>query len=304
MTNRTSSSDSHLEFYSEALEPRQMLAGNVRVISNGENLTLIGDNLSNEVSIDGDSNGDVTVHGEGGTNIIFRGVSAASHVIPLTSQLTMNRLKINLRGGEDEVNVEDFRAGKTVVNLGSGNDYFRSVSNGQSFGDLKVNGNSGADLIRLSKVDADKTRLIGEVITVYESSFYDDLSIQTGVGDGRVTVGDSYTYGRTRISTGAGNDTVTFENILAPAAGFFGIVEVNTRGGQDIVQLTNTNLYSSFRTDLGSGDDQLIYGNEPEFYATVEIYGRQGDDTYADSQILAIFHGGLPLYDSISHVYD
>jgi len=115
----------------EACEPRVLLAGNVNISFDGDNVELVGDERSNDISIRFDG-ANIVVQGNRGTRI---NGSQDPFVLAAGSALP-ERLSVLLLGGNDTVFIEDINVGEQVfVDAGDGNDKVGIVnSNAQSIG--------------------------------------------------------------------------------------------------------------------------------------------------------------------------
>ncbi len=89
----------------ETLETRAMLAGDVMVEVNASGDVLVtGDAADNQFTIATDMAGDIEVTGIDGTNIVFAGKSATSHVV---AEAINRDLIIDSGAGGDIVNVNE-----------------------------------------------------------------------------------------------------------------------------------------------------------------------------------------------------
>jgi hypothetical protein len=217
-----------LELMIEDLERRCMLAGTVTVEVVNEQLRLVGDNDSNEVSIHLrlDSDGGVIsggIYGVNGTGIQYGGLPGTAVDLSDSGLVFIDDININLRNGDNQLLLESTS----------------SIHPLELAGDVTIRTGNGNDGITLSDV------VIG-----------DDLSIRTKNGDDTVLMFQTETIDQTQIATSGGNDAVyLFET------GHGDRLSVNTSRGDDAVLLSNNQLQVASRILLGGGDDALDAAN-------------------------------------------
>jgi len=293
MVRKRTSDDRCVEFCPELLEDRRMLAGNVDVRFSAENLTLIGDAQANVIGVLSETGGGIRVIGFSGTTLTYQGVSASEHIIPTATSSTVKRLKINMKDGDDSVTVNGTRAERATINLGSGNDAYRSQGN-QEFGQFTLNGGAGEDRLDFHTVDLGNANINMDEVIVFRASFDGKLTIRAGAGDNRISIVQSDAFGRTRIMSGSGTDIVGLSS-----SRFFGSVTVNAGSDNDIVQTLDSVFHEDVKINLGSGRDTLLYTTAPEFYSRVLVHGGTGNDKYEFTFGTPVFHGPDPIYKSI-----
>lgn len=140
----------------ERLENRDMLAGNVAVTVDGDNLFLLGDNNANAVMIvPGTVPNAVLLLSMDGTTT-FNGQSHFQFVFP--GQFDIDA---KLGGGADQLMIEAARNGQRLAidelfaNMGAGND--TTVLKDVSCRLIDVRTGNGADLIDLTNIQASQT---------------------------------------------------------------------------------------------------------------------------------------------------
>jgi hypothetical protein len=186
----------------ETLEKRALLSGNVLAVQAGDTLTLVGDELGNEVMLrSGRLPGEVIVHG-------------------------MNRTLIN--GSNQDfvfVGVE-----RLVAEMRGGDDWFKTTDltlSAAALGSLLVDGGTGDDHIELKNTDVYATD--GARVQI----FGERSSAQTQPTTGN----DSIQLANTRIIAGAG----TFANAAVEIFGEFNVGGQVT-GGNDTITITDTEI--------------------------------------------------------------
>jgi hypothetical protein len=230
----------------EALERRDLLAGDVLVSVVDGSLVVEGDELGNVVSITaGAAEGEFVVSGLDGTTVHQEGDPPAAEV---TVTGVTGGLRADLGEGDDELTLVDAGfAGNVSIGMGDGNDTV----------------NIGAEAVGLAQVlplDA-SVRVHGL------------LNIRTGDGDDEVNIDDAAIRGSLNIGTGMGEDLVSLGGELAPAPATSvlggvlnddttaaslhvrGSLHVNLGEGNDDVDATNVAVRGFANINAGEGDD-------------------------------------------------
>lgn len=153
----------------ERLEDRVVLAGNVTATLVDDTLTIVGDQLGNEISIT-QSGTDVVISGLPGTTV------SGAATIPA---LDILNVLIQLNSGNDNVEVIDLDlSGNLSINTANGSDVV-TITEGSLIlgGDLSIRTGNGNDTVSLAG-------------TIEASN----LTIETGNGDDNVTIltGESF----------------------------------------------------------------------------------------------------------------
>lgn len=214
----------------ESLEPRRLLAGNVKAAVRADGLlTITGDNSSNAVQVK-QLSGDT-----------WRVEGLATKINGKTSSFTakyVDAIFVDARGGHDFVKVH---SGKVpyVLNIltGKGNDVVQ-LMNVSAYG-IGVVTESGADSVLASNVKA-----------------YDvlrGLYIETGSSSDAVSL-DRVTAGSVGIDTGSGNDAVAASRVNVNSSDpDFSAFAVGAGSGTDSVTLSDINSREHIFVDLGDG---------------------------------------------------
>lgn len=153
-------------------------------------------------------------------------------------------LDIHCDGEDDLVNVFGDDDGTLSVNVGDG---LIPVGSSEDLSELNIHSGPGADNVVLTGVSADS------------------VSVNTGPGDDRVTMGILDVGDDLDIKTGPGNDRVSF--IFGANVG--GSVDIKTGAGDDTVEVL------PFFGGLTVGDD-------------VKIDGKSGNDTFIGESNIAV----------------
>lgn len=275
---------------SDALEPRVMLDGNVRVILSGDTLTIRGDDAANSLDVVVDEvNGTVEFDGFDGTTVelIANGVSTGPqddvevdlgdldrpirnlNVNLLRGNDTIffdggglliatNDVNVNGREGSDTIEMVDFEVGDDLKVIGhGGNDqiFLADVAVGD---DLRVYGNNNDDLIEIDRA------LVG-----------DDMSLVGGRGDDGVLVNATVVGDDMRVWLGSGENvaivtqTVVDDDVLLKGGDEQDLiaaielrsdddVEIDLEGGDDIAILSGLIVDDNTKVEGDGGDDFVI----------------------------------------------
>jgi hypothetical protein len=225
----------------EALEHRLLLAGDVSVVSAGDDLVIRGDDAGNQIEI-------VRIGSQTrvrGINTLINGSSAA---IFLTFA---DDLRVDMGGGNDRLTLGSGSGDTLVVaddlsvKMGRGRDIV-NVFNTVVGDDAKINmGGGDTNLLVYGLYVTDLTSMVAgsdgtATIELYTSVFDDDLKIRTGNSSDSIDLEYVEVADDLKIVTRGGNDEVNFavDTVYGPVHG------ANVVAGD-------------LRVALGSGNDQL-----------------------------------------------
>ena len=124
----------------ERLEKRCLLAGNVVVSLEGSTLLVAGDQLSNQIDVAQNSNGEVVFTGRDSTTI--------NGLAEFTFNQTFDRTRFELNDGSDEVTLNVFEGGRELRFLGGDGDD-RLEANAVTARYFHFQGNAGDDAVQL-----------------------------------------------------------------------------------------------------------------------------------------------------------
>jgi hypothetical protein len=235
----------------EALERREMMAGNVVASVDQGLLKVIGDNLANDVEVrSGSQAGEFIITGTNNTHI--NGGSK-----PVTLRGVTQGVQAIMNGGDDHLNVGRAPTTSTTsivptsvpgpfglgIDLGSGNDVLY-VRNTNVAGSCGISGQDGND----------------KVYVYDKSKFAQDLIIDTANGDDFVGVNNKSTAARyLMVGTGAGNDEVRLDG--AGAAWIY----AHLGDGNDVLTVTKCQSALQPGFDGGNGKDKKTIKNDNIF---------------------------------------
>ena len=221
-----------LDLEVENLENRLMLAGNVEVsfdFGDGD-VSINGDNQSNEVVVETLGNSTAVVRGTNGTTI---NGSSGALTVPIGG-----KLRINLRNGDNRFLIHPGDIGSLAdfqddvsIRSGNGNDVF-VLHFGTLEDDLNIRTRGGDDV----------------VIPIGE--FNGRLNFNTGSGNDIVGLESAVTNDRVSFRTGRGDDAVLISN-----SGLNDRVNISTGSGDDHVATTNSEFTERVQLNGGSGHD-------------------------------------------------
>ena len=195
----------------QALEERTLPAGNVLASFRGGNLTLRGDNFSNDVEVLPTAAG-IRVQGIGNTT-----VNGAPFQDYTGSQFVPKNLKAVMKGGDDRVGVFVAVNNNVTANMGGGADLFTINGSGNQLpvaGNLKVNTGSTSGLLQ-------------DQVFVINTNVFGNATIKGGSGTQVVNVQNSGFQKTANFNLGSGN----FDTLNVSGSGFFGAIKLNGGGG-------------------------------------------------------------------------
>lgn len=255
-----------------ALESRALLSGNVLFQFSGGVLRLTGDNSNNQIAITQSVEG-LQITALNGTKL--GGVTNATLIISNPTSTI-----IDLKGGDDTLNLEKYLGGSVNVLLGSGNDRLTmtsAVAEGAFTADL---GSGNDTLLAAGTADAPNQ---ASAVTLKASSGNDRLLIDqlstTGKLDidcssGNDVLGLDHVRSTdiAKVDLGTGNDLMKVRySVFNSSATLMG----NT--GDDIIGLLGNRFASLISIDLGNGKDGLL-SESNQMEANVSRLGGTGTD--------------------------
>lgn len=234
----------------ESLEPRRMLAGNVRVAVNDGAFFVRGDTEANQIHIERglDGQGSVRVTGLEGTT-----VNGQDEVL---IQVEVSKgFRINMGAGDDFVRLEDVNAGGiTRVYGGAGNDQVSVYQ--ATLNDAFIQTFTGDDSVSLDSVIVNG-----------------DLRIVTLHGDDTVGISGLRSFGRNFVATGTGNDSF----VMKDSAIYREDLRVFTFDGDDFVGTDNISVAGESWLATGKGNDGVsIFSTQ--FLKDTVVAGNVGQD--------------------------
>lgn len=252
MKSRRSNQPHHYQ----ALEARQLLAGDVAVSLSGDTLEIIGDNAANEVRIVGRADGSAQVIAATGTTI-------NGSTSPFSAAAGLKNVNVNLNGGDDVFSVHGLVINSNLnISGGSGADRI-SISD-SNLRDLNFSTNDGNDVASLHNVYARK-----------------NIRIETGDNNDTLSITAMAAGGDVMLDTGAGNDTLAIDNL-----GTKNEIRIELGSGDDQALVTGETYGYRARINLAEGNDTL--GLLPRtsgttttatFQRQLDVAGGVGDDS-------------------------
>ena len=252
-------------FEYNSLEQRQLLAGDVTVVENGE-LFIRGDELSNQIQIVANESGEILISGLNGTTI--NGSTEAFEVEGSTdlngvrgrNAAFAGGLRVKLYGGDDRIDVRGVELeGRSFISTGEGDDFirFHTATNEQELTVLSGNGDDG--------------------LTLFQSRFMGDLRAMTSDGHDQLVVWNTRVWSDTTLTTGDGNDSVVaaFSRLTGDSQRIF------TQGDDDRVELNRNDVGDAgLNVDTGRDHDRVIaeMTQNDEMLGIIEVDGQSGMD--------------------------
>ncbi len=220
----------------EGLESCAMLAGHVNTLLDGSgNLTIVGDNLPNTISMQQLSAGSWEIIG---LNTAING----RHSRVVVENVTGN-ISIDMGKGADSLAIHDGAIdGSLSIVMNKGND--RTTLENLTIGSfLRYEGNLGNDT------------LIAKNITVLDSTDAYFSSIDTQEGNDKVVL-DNFNDQDLVATLGAGRDKLKISN-SAFTGGAFARLNVDAGEGRDNVQLNSIST-GPLNVDMGDGNHDVL----------------------------------------------
>jgi hypothetical protein len=267
------------KFSVEALERRQLMAGDVIAALEGSLMTVEGDNLDNQVAITRNALGDIVIAGQNGT--LVNGLPSVRF-----PRVQLNAVEVRMEGGNDSVTLRGLQVANDLnVDLGAGNDRITAPGTAASTinGNVSILGNEGNDVVQLagisvredlfvdgglgslnasiSNASVDKVMSIlsddaDDIVSLAGSRVGLDLIVETKGGSDRVALTDVSAF-HLSINTDAnglqGLDQVTLNRVTTVED-----IGIFTGAGNDIVRLTDVTSGKSIVASLDEGNDRLI----------------------------------------------
>jgi hypothetical protein len=241
----------------EALEQRQLLAGDVVVNVVEGNLLIRGDELDNKIMITaGADPGAFVVTGLDGTTVHEQGQPPGTDPVSVTG-------------------VRNIRAG-----LGDGNDLLAIVGANVG-GGIAIRAGAGEDRVLIG-TGADASELAGQLPADVSVSVHGPVQIGTAGGNDQIAVDDAMIGGRLGIYAGADDDSVALggnaavdpmEARLRVRGGIF----VGLGAGNDELNMDRASAGGPLVARAGEGDDTIT--GTRSHSAAMLVFGDGGADT-------------------------
>ena len=228
----------------EALETRQLMAGDIGIVTDnvtaafeGNNLVIEGNHLDNEIKVSQDGFGNLTVQGLNGTTI------------------NGNNTPTVFLGGDGWID------GDVIINMGSGDDKV-TVQGLQISGDLSIFGHTGEDFVMVTQTTVGDNALVhggwdADQLYVFNSQigsvFTEGLTVVAGNGDNTVLVAGTETAGLMSITAGDGDDTI-YTSLSGSNAG---MLSINARDGVNRVQMHDS--HGNSLNILGGDHEDVVW---------------------------------------------
>jgi hypothetical protein len=263
----------NLRMQFEALETREVLAGDVVAFLSGNELRLVGDDADNFVRIDlvGDN---VLLRGENGTTInggnsftVAQNSSTVSQSVigdfgdgndrvAMGAGLSYTRtVHLSMGYGDDLVSLDSSElSADFAVIAGKGSDTIAIRDSGVA-GKLLVNTDKGADSVSLKTVSVDG-----------------DLLLDLGKGSDALKLEAVLVGGFTNVLTAAGKDTIVLQDST------FEAMFMSTGRGVDVVDYQSSTADGLVRFNLDRGNDQLRFAEGTTLPSNVVIDGGSGEN--------------------------
>ena len=260
----------------QTLEGRRLLAGDVSVALSGSTLVVTGDDLSNQIEVSQNANGDVLFTGLDSTTI--NGQTA------FTFTQTFERSRFELNDGADEVSFDGFEGGREFRFLGGDGDD-RLEATGVSARFYHVQGNDGDDAIQLSNSSTQRSAYFhlgdgDDVLAVESFDAGRNFKVFGNAGDDTFASNALTVDRKFRVNLGSGDD----EALISGESDFGKSARVRLGSGNDFLGvlpgLHDATAIFNKRTviDAGSDNDVVVADADSTFERTAIFRGRSGTD--------------------------
>ena len=260
----------------QTLEGRRLLAGDVSVALSGSTLVVTGDDLSNQIEVSQNANGDVLFTGLDSTTI--NGQTA------FTFTQTFERSRFELNDGADEVSFDGFEGGREFRFLGGDGDD-RLEATGVSARFYHVQGNDGDDAIQLSNSSTQRSAYFhlgdgDDVLAVESFDAGRNFKVFGNAGDDTFASNALTVDRKFRVNLGSGDD----EALISGESDFGKSARVRLGSGNDFLGvlpgLNDATAIFNKRTviDAGSDNDVVVADTDSTFERTAIFRGRPGTD--------------------------
>ena len=243
-------------------------SGNVDVSVSGSDVVITGDTQANTVVVFVGTDGSVMVQGAGGTTI-----NGQNSAVPVAAGRSIGSLTADLQGGNDQVIIIDVNANNLNIDTDGGNDFV--VINGVTVsGSTEIHSDSGITEQRILNSQLGSVSFWNNGLASVENSLINGAL--TANTSGTLFVQNSTVNGTTLLQTGNFNDNVIASNSL-----FRNNVTVDTRGGNDLLAFTGTDVEGDVSVIAGTGNDTIGVSRGSSVTGAATLRGNRGTDTFA-----------------------
>ena len=260
----------------QTLEGRRLLAGNVSVGLSGSTLVVTGDDLSNQIEVSQNANGDVLFTGLDSTTI--------NGQTEFTFAQTFSRSRFQLNDGADEVSFNGFESGREFRFLG-GNGDDRLDASGLTARYYHVQGNAGDDAFQVSDSLSRRSAYFhlgagDDVLAVESFDAGRNFKVYGNAGDDTFASNTLTVDRKFRVNLGSGDD----EALIAGESDFGRSAKVRLGSGNDFLGilpgLNDATATFNRRTviNTGSDNDVVVADAAGTFERNAVFRGRSGTD--------------------------
>ena len=271
----------------EALEQRQLLAGDVLVNVVRGDLLIRGDAEGNEIAVTaGAEPGTYVVAGLNGTTVHQEGQTPATEV---RVSGVRNDVRIGLGEGNDSVSMVDARvAGSVSIHTGAGDDEV-TVDQVAARGGLGIDTGEDNDTVSLGSENDTGATPLGERDGALEGALRIRKGIRVNLGNGNdtLTLENAATHVGIGVNGGLGDDSISASGTSATVLAVLG------GDGTDTISLNEVRVRHA-GIHAGAGNDDVTI--EDSVFATLGVALGEGDDTLSiggNQARFAVFLGGL-----------
>lgn len=176
---------------------------------------------------------------------------------------TLNQISLNLLDGNDDIEFRGARVNGLV-----------SINTGNDVDSVKMVEGTGGDANTFAAAVTIKTGNGADVIDLHDSIFA-NLTIDAGADNDKIDLETVTVNGRLSVNGNAGDDEMTFEELIQTGAGTNSIIGL---AGKDDVAINGAIFASAVSVNLGTGPQNLLEIDDVEFQKTVTIIATGPND--------------------------
>ena len=277
MPSAFKSSRRKFQFSYQRLEQRNLLAGDVSVALQGSTLVVSGDELSNQIDVSQNDSGEVIFTGRDSTTINGQAEFSFTE--------SFDRTLFELGGGDDEVVIDGFEAGRELRFIG-GNGDDRLEGTAVTARNYSIRGNAGDDSIQFTQSSSRRSADIrlgdgNDVAAIVSFEAGRNFKVSGNDGDDTFSSNVLSVDRKFRLNLGSGND----QALISGETSVQGSTRIRLGSGDDFLGIqselndANATFERTTRVDTGRGDDAVAIGNSSQFERRARFRGQTGFDS-------------------------
>ena len=264
-------------FAYQALEKRNLLAGDVSVALEGSTLVVSGDELSNQIDVQQNDSGEVIFTGRDSTTV--NGQTEFSFTG------SFDRTRFELGDGDDEVVLDGFEAEREFRFIGGdGNDRLEATE--VTARNFHIRGNAGDDSIQFTQSSSQSSAYIflgdgDDVAAIVSLEVGRNFKVFGNGGDDTFSSNALSVDRKFRLNLGSGND----QALISGETNVQRSTKIRLGSGDDFLAVqpdlndANATFERNTLVNTGSGDDAVAIGTSSQFNSRARFRGQSGTDS-------------------------